>query len=54
MNFEELLRRAGIGKAELARRLGLNQSTVYSWKGDQPTYATAYLELLVAYNRVRP
>ena len=52
--MEELLERAGITKAELSRRLGLNTRTVSAWGEEPPTYAVAYLELLVAYNRVRP
>lgn len=51
--MEEALKRAGITKAELARRLQLNPNTVYSW-GEFPGYAQAYLELLVEYNRFRP
>ena len=52
--FKELLKRAGITKAELARRLGLSQNTVSSWRDDPPRYAAAYLELLIEFNRVRP
>jgi len=52
--FTELLERAGITRAELARRLGLRPNSVYNWRSDPPQYAVAYLELLVAYNRVRP
>lgn len=52
--FKELLKRAGITKAELARRLGLSQNTVSSWRDDPPRYAVAYLELLIEFNRVRP
>lgn len=54
MNFVELLARAGINKAELARRLGLTPAGVSKWGNDPPRYAVAYLELLVEYNRVRP
>lgn len=52
--FKLLLERAGITKAELGRRLGLNIRTVSAWGDDPPRYAIAYLELLVEYNRVRP
>lgn len=52
--FKELLDRAGLNKAELGRRLGLAAGTVSMWKDSPPKYATAYLELLVEYNRVRP
>jgi len=54
MDFNELLRRAGISKAECARRLGMSVNTFYAWKGSQPAYVTAYLKLLIEYNRVRP
>lgn len=54
MTFPELLVRAGITKAELARRLSLTPNTVASWKNQPPGYAVAYLELLIEYNRVRP
>jgi len=36
-------------KAELARRLGVDESTVHRWGNDQPQYAIAYLELLEKY-----
>jgi DNA-binding XRE family transcriptional regulator len=52
--FRGVLERAGITKAELARRLGLNSRTVSAWGEEVPRYALAYLELLIAYNRVRP
>ena len=59
MDFMELLSRAGITRAELARRLNVSESSVYRWSNDLrksniPGYATAYLELLVEFNRVRP
>ena len=49
-----LLERSGLRKAELARRLGVTPQTVTSWKGSAPKYAVAYLELWIAYNRIRP
>ena len=52
--FTELLKRAGITKAELSRRLGLKAPSVTRWGVSAPRYAIAYLELLVEYNRVRP
>lgn len=52
--FKKLLRRAGITKAELARRLGLTPRGVSNWKSNPPDYAIAYLELLIEYNRLLP
>lgn len=52
--FKELLLRAGITKAELARRLELNPRTISSWESKPPKYAVAYLNLLIAYNRLLP
>lgn len=50
----DLLERAGLTKAELARRLGLTSETVTNWRNSYPQYAIAYLELWIQYNRVRP
>ena len=52
--FKQLLDRAGIRKADLARRLGIKAASISKWKDDPPRYAVAYLELLIDYNRVRP
>ena len=52
--FLEILERSGLTKAKLSRLLGITPQTVSSWGGDAPRYAIAYLELTVAYNRVRP
>lgn len=52
--LETMLKRAGITKAELARRLNLHQTTVCKWSGTPPGYARAYLDLLIAYNRIAP
>lgn len=40
VNVKEFIARIGIGQDELAKRLGLKPSTVYSWtsKGTTPTY----------------
>ena len=54
MEFSVLLERAGLTKAELSRRLGVTESSVYRWGKGVPGYAVAYLELLIEYNRVRP
>ena len=51
--FETTLKRAGISKAELSRRLGINPRTVSAW-GAPPQYAKAYLLLLIEFNRVAP
>lgn len=52
--FNELLQRAGLSKAELARRFLIHVNTPTNWKDEPPGYAIAYLELLIEYNRVRP
>lgn len=52
--FEKKLKRAGLSKAKLARILGLHPNSVSNWGSSPPQYATAYLELLIEYNRVRP
>ena len=54
MTFKELLKNAGITKADLARELGLNPRTISAWGYKPPIYAQAYLELLIRYNRARP
>lgn len=54
MEFIQVLRRAGITKAELARRLKLTENGVAKWRDSPPGYALAYLNLLIEYNRVRP
>lgn len=52
--FDDLLQRAGMTKAGLARRFDMNPRSVIAWRSDPPTYATAYLELLIECNRWRP
>lgn len=54
MDFKDLLVRAGVTKAELARRLGLSPRGVSNWKNKPPDYAVAYLRLLIEYNRLLP
>lgn len=53
-SFGDILKRAGITKAELSRRLGINPRTVTSWGDNPPHYAVAYLDLLIKYNRLAP
>ena len=52
--FEELLKRAGLTKAELARRLGLTANAISRWRNNPPRYAVAYLEQVIEFNRIRP
>lgn len=51
--FKTLLARAGINKAELARQLKMTPNAICAWDFP-PGYAEAYLNLLIAYNKVRP
>lgn len=44
--FEDLLRRSGLSRASLARRLGIHPGTVSRWR-EAPGYAVAYLRLYV-------
>ena len=50
--MQELLTRAGINKAELARQLGMNPRSVSAWGNNPPQYAVAYLELLIKYRKI--
>jgi transcriptional regulator with XRE-family HTH domain len=43
-DLEMALHRYGLTRRELAKRLGLNPTTVSHWKEDVPQYAVAYLE----------
>ncbi len=52
--FKNLLIRAGLNKMKLAQHLGLNPRTVSAWGSSPPDYATAYLKLLIAHNRIAP
>ena len=52
--LDNLLKRAGITKAELARRLGITANAITKWNGVPPQYAQAYLECLIELNRYRP
>lgn len=53
-DFKAHLARAGINKSKLAKELGLNPRTISTWVNDPPTYARAYLDLLIAYKRIAP
>lgn len=52
-NLGDQLKRAGLTKAELSRRLGLSPNTVSSWR-EPPQYAKAYIDLLIDFNRYAP
>jgi len=54
MTFSELLTRAGITKKTLSDQLGMSYRTIIGWKDDPPSYAEAYLKLLIEYNRYAP
>lgn len=47
-NFDDLLARSGLSRAELARRLRVHPATVSRWGEEVPGYALAYLELYVS------
>ncbi len=53
-DFKELLARAGLTKAELARQLELSSRAVSKWKESPPGYAVAYLRVLIELNRLKP
>ena len=50
--FTDLLKKAGVNKAQLARRLGITPNAISAWKEKPPKYAVAYLELLVVHNKL--
>jgi len=50
MSFEELLKAAHLTKRELARRLGINENTPSNWQKSPPSYAVAYLKLMLEKN----
>lgn len=52
--FTKLLTKAGIIKAELARRFGMDSRTISAWGNSPPQYAVTYLELLIEFNRIAP
>lgn len=52
--FEMRLKRTGLSRAELARRLGVSPRTVSAWKDSPPRYVISYLKLLIEYNKLAP
>lgn len=52
--FDQMLDRAGISKAELARRIGRNPRSVSAWGINPPAYAMEFLRVLIECNRWRP
>ena len=52
--FEMRLKRTGLNKSELARRMGVFPGTVSAWKDSPPRYVIAYLKLLIEYNKIAP
>ncbi len=53
-DFKALLLRAGLTKAKLARALGLTPRSISNWGNSPPAYAVAYIDLLIAYNKLAP
>ena len=51
--MEPMLKKLGWTKAELARRLGLQRTTVSAWGADAPQYAVAYLALALELKALR-
>ena len=54
VSIDYLIGRAGITKAELARRLGMSQFSTNAWRVTVPSYVVAYLELLIEYQKLLP
>ena len=46
--FLELLKRSGLSKRKLAKRLGVDPSTVTNWRDHAPQYVIAYLEIYIS------
>ena len=51
--FTDLLKKAGVNKAQLARRLGITPNAISAWKETPPKYAGAFLEVLIAFNELK-
>lgn len=52
--LEDLLAKARMSKADLARRLGVTANTITNWKVMAPKYAIAYLEMFIELQRYKP
>lgn len=46
-DFDAILSKARIHRAELARRMGVTPRQVSRWNSDAPKYVISYLELLI-------
>lgn len=46
-DFDAMLDKAKIHRAELARRMGVTPRQVSRWNNDTPKYVVSYLELLI-------
>lgn len=46
MSFTHALKRAGLSRAELARRFEMSRQTVSAWGEHPPAYAWRYVELV--------
>jgi len=51
--FKDLLKCAGITKAELSRRFQITPRAVSKWGNNPPIYAQTYLKLLIEYNKIQ-
>lgn len=52
LDFNSLLKEAGITKVQLARKLGLSSRIVSIWGNTPPKYAEEYVLLLIQYNKL--
>ena len=51
--FADLLRQAGMRKADLARVLGITPNAIAKWRDNPPLYAVAYLEMKIERDKLR-
>lgn len=47
MSFSDDLKRAGLSRAELARRFGFHRQAVSAWGENPPRYAVEYVRLCI-------